>query len=85
MVAIGKFLIIKPIAEETVKKSGLMIPESLAKDIRYLKASVVSKGTDVDVVEDGDIIFYDKIAGHFINYEGESYKVIEERNIVLKV
>lgn len=86
MQAVGNFLIIEHIVKESKKQSGLIIPESLEKDIRYLKAKIVSKGDIVHApVEVGDTIFYDKMSGHVISYEGKDYKVIEDRNIVLKV
>jgi len=83
MKAINKFIVITPISSEALKKSGMLLPESLEKDIRYLKAKVTSIGDEVTKVTDGDIIYYDKFAGHFMDYEGTSYKVIKEENIVI--
>lgn len=86
MKAVGNFLIIEPIVKEAKKDSGLIIPESLEKDIRYLKAKIISKGDVVQApVDEGDIIFYDKHAGHIVRLGVIDYKVIEERNIVLKL
>lgn len=85
MVAIGNYLVIEHLTDDEVTKGGLIIPDSLNKDIRYMKAKVISSGDSVTTVEDGDFIYYDKMAGHNISIDDKKYKVIEERNIVLKV
>ena len=40
-------------------------------------------GNLVEGVKEGDVIFYDKHAGHGIGYNDELYKVIRMRDIVL--
>ncbi len=58
MKAIGRNLVIKKVKEGTTKtKGGLLLAENQKEDIRYVQASVVSVGTDVQGVEEGDNIF----------------------------
>ena len=52
-------------------------------DNRYKKATIVSVGNMVEIVTRGDIVFYDKLAGHDIGYNDELYRVIRMRDIVL--
>jgi len=40
-------------------------------------------GTDVEVVDEGDFIYYDKNAGHKMMLEDEVVTIISERDIVV--
>lgn len=82
MKPIGKYLIIKQIDEQKVTSSGLMIQDD-DLSVRYKRAHVVRVGTDVTVINDGDVIQYDRSAGHTMILEGEVYTVILERDVVL--
>lgn len=82
MKAIGKYLIIKQIDEQKVTSSGLMIQDD-DLNVRYKRAHVVRVGTEVTAIADGDIIQYDRSAGHSMILEGEVYSVILERDVVL--
>lgn len=87
MKAIGNFLVVEPIAKEQKPNiGGLIIPVALENDIRYLKAKVISKGDAVEApVNEGDIIFYDKHAGHKIPLGDIEHKVITQNDIVVKL
>ena len=64
MQAINYYIIIDKIKEAPKKVGGLELTESQNKDVRYLKGEVISVGEQVDVIKPGDIIRYDKHAGH---------------------
>ena len=49
----------------------------------YLKAKVIYDGSLSEVVKDGDIIHYDKHAGHGIDWKDKMYYVISIRDVVL--
>ena len=83
MQAINDYVIVDKIKEEPKKVSGLILTDNTDTDNRYKKANIISVGNEVEVVKKGDIIFYDKHAGHDIGYNDEMYRVILSRDIVL--
>ena len=80
MQAVNDYVIIDIIKEGPKKVGGLILTDETN---RYKKANVISTGNDVPVVNKGDIIYYDAIAGHDIAYNNTMYKVIRARDIVI--
>lgn len=62
---------------------GLELTDKSDSDVRYLKGKVISAGNLVEGVKDGDIVFYDRHAGHGIQYNDILYSVIKVQDIVL--
>lgn len=83
MKPIGKYIIIKTIKEELKTESGLLLSSQDAQSFRYKKAEVVKQGTDVKVINSGDIIYYDGATGHEMLIEDNPYTVILERDVVV--
>ena len=83
MQAINDYVIVDIIKEEPKKVSGLILTDETDDTNRYKKATIVSVGNMVEIVTRGDVIFYDKHAGHDIGYNDELYRVIRMRDIVL--
>ena len=84
MKAIGRNLTISKTKEGTTKtKGGLLLAENQREDIRYVEATVISVGTEVEGVNEKDIIFYDKHAGHKIEIDKKSYRVIKVQDVVV--
>jgi len=83
MKAINSYVIIEDIKEGPKKIGGLILTEELDSDNRYVKAKVVSVGNLVEGIEEKDIIYYDKHAGHNVTYEDKVYKVILSRDVVI--
>tara|TARA_R110000803_G_scaffold137778_2_gene204685 strand:+ start:45 stop:302 length:258 start_codon:yes stop_codon:yes gene_type:complete len=83
MKAINYYLVVDKIKTEQPKVAGLIITEDLDKDNRYSKGKIVSAGNLVEGVGDGDVIYYDKHAGHGIQFEDKLYFVIKVSDIVL--
>ena len=84
MKAIGRNIIINKAKEGTTKtKGGLLLAENQREDIRYIKASVVSVGDEVAGVKTSDSIYYDRHAGHKIEFENNSYHVIKSGDVVV--
>ena len=82
MKAIGKCLIIDKVKEgTTTTKGGLLLAENQREDIRYIKAEVKSVGHEVVGVKEGDLIFYDRHAGHKIE-DKETFFVIRLQDVV---
>ena len=83
MKAVNYYLIIERIKNEENKVGGLILTEETDEDNRYLKAKVISIGNIVEGVNKGDIIYYDKHAGHGIQHKDKFYHVIKQMDVVL--
>lgn len=83
MKPIGKYILIKVIEEEIETSSGLLLSADDANQMRYKKANVIKPGSDVDVINEGDQIYYDKNAGFTMMIGSDSYTVISERDVVV--
>ena len=78
-------MIIENITEELKSNSGLIMTGEDMSSLRYRKSKVVSAGTEVDCVKDGDIIYHDSRAGHKVKLDDKVYGVILEREVVIKM
>ena len=83
MKAINRYIIVDKIKTEPKKVAGLIMTEDTDKDNRYIKAKIISCGKLVDVLKKGDTIYYDKHAGHGIQYKDTLYQVIRDRDVIL--
>ena len=84
MRAIGNNLIIKKIEEPNQStKGGLFLAENQREDIRYIEAVIISVGDEVKELIKNDTIFYDRHAGHKIEIDKKSYRVIKAQDIVV--
>jgi len=83
MQAVNNYIIIDPIKEETTEEEGLLIMDQHVDDIRYLKANVISIGNLTEGIKVGDTIYYDRRAGHGIEYDDNLYQVIKQQDVVL--
>ena len=84
MKAVGNNIVIIPEKVKTDKtKGGLLLAENQREDIRYVEASVVSVGSEVNGVNEGDKIFFDRHAGHIIEIDKNNYHVIKAQDVVI--
>ena len=83
MKAINYYIIIEKIKEAPKKVGGIELTEKQDTDIRYLKANVISVGDKIEGVNEGDIIRYDKHAGHGIEWKDNFYYVITVGDVVI--
>ena len=83
MKAVNHYLIIDMIKEGPKTVGGLIFTDETDEDNRYLKAKVVSIGNLVEGINEGDIIYYDKHAGHGIQHKDKFYGVIKQQDVVL--
>ena len=84
MKAIGKYIVIEPLAFKTQKtKGGLILSEKEKEDVRYRQAKIKSVGTDVKGLKAGNEVYYDKAAGFNIELKEDTYKVIKENDVVI--
>ena len=83
MKAVNNFVIIDKIKQEEKNTSGLIMTEDTNKDVRYLKGKVISVGNLVEGINEKDTVWYDKHAGHGIEFKDKFYFVIKASDIVL--
>lgn len=84
MKAVGNNIVILPkkvTAEKT--KGGLLLMEKDKENIRYKEAVVVAVSDEIKFLQPGMEIYYDKHAGHGIEFEGENYTVIKLQDVVI--
>lgn len=85
MEAINHYLIIEAIKEAPKSIGGLEILDSQNTELRYLKGKILSMGDLVpDKLKVGDIIRYDKHAGHSMPVEDKLLYVIKLGDIICK-
>lgn len=85
MQPIGKYIIIKTIEEEIKTSSGLLLSSEDANQLRYKKGLVIKSGSDVDVIHEKDLIYYDKRAGFTLLIKDEPFTIIQEKDVVVVV
>jgi len=83
MQAVNDYVIIDVVKEGPKKVGGLILTDETDETNRYKKAKIVSIGEMVKMVEVGNNIYYDAIAGHDIDYNDNMYRVIRARDIVI--
>ena len=83
MKAINQYIIVRNIKIEPKKIAGLIMTEKTDLDNRYIKAEIISTGNLVEGINEKDIVYYDKHAGHGIQYEDTLYQVIRSGDVVL--
>jgi len=83
MKAVNNYLVVENIKVEPKKVAGLILTEDIDEDNRYIKANVISAGNLVEGIKNKDVVYYDKHAGHGVQYNDKLYQVIQSRDVVL--
>ena len=83
MKAVNHYIIIDLIKSEPKKVGGLILTDEINEDNRYLKAKVVSVGNLVEGINENDVVYYDRHAGHGIQHKDKFYGVIKQQDVVL--
>jgi len=83
MKAVNYFVVVEKIKEDPKKVGGLELTEDQNHDVRYLKGKVISVGHLAEVLNENDIVYYDKMQGHGIEWKGKLYYVLRLNDIVL--
>tara|TARA_R100000781_G_scaffold53211_2_gene34768 strand:+ start:306 stop:566 length:261 start_codon:yes stop_codon:yes gene_type:complete len=84
MKAIGNNIIIKPEKVKTDKtKGGLLIIEKDREDIRYRRGVIISVSDDIKGLKQDDVIYYDRHAGHGIEFNKDKFTLIKLQDVVV--
>jgi co-chaperonin GroES (HSP10) len=83
MKAVNAYIVVDKIKKPENKVKGLLLTEDLDKDNRYNRGKVISVGNLVKGINNGDIIQYDKHAGHGMEWEEKLYYVVRVNDVVI--
>ena len=83
MKAVNQYIIVEKIKTEQKKVAGLIVTEDKDDDNRYIKAKAISVGNLVEGIKQDDVVYYDKHAGHGVQYKDILYQVIRSGDVVL--
>ncbi len=83
IVPLGKRILIKKIESEEKTKSGIIIPNQ-SKEQPNL-ATVMAVASDVEDVTVKDTVVVSKYAGTEIEYDGNTYTILEAKDILAKI
>ena len=83
MKAVNNYIIVEKIKQGPKKVGGLILTEDVDQDNRYIKANVISVGNLVEGINNKDVVYYDKHAGHGVQYKDILYYVIKSMDVVL--
>lgn len=83
MQAVNYYIVVENIKVEQKKVAGLILTDKTDTENRYIKARILSIGNLVKGVREGDIVCYDRHAGHSIQVKDNVYKVIQVGDVVL--
>lgn len=81
-------VIVKEVEPEKVTKGGLVIPDTATekpnKGVVTSSCSLLNQNNEVtpNPIKEGDVVYYGKYAGTEIEFEGETYKVIDFKDIL---
>ena len=83
MKAIGKNIVIRNIDEEIKTASGLVLSGEDTNQLRYKRGKVITPGTEVKSIQEGDEIYYDRAQSYTMIIHDEQFTIIQERDVVL--
>jgi co-chaperonin GroES (HSP10) len=83
MQPIGKYIVVSDIDEEIKTDGGLLLSAKDAGEFRYKKGRVIKPGTDVGVIKEKDVVYYDKSHSFTMVINNHKYTIIQERDVVI--
>lgn len=85
---LGDRIIVKPVTEEEVTKSGIVLPETVEKEKKE-EGEVVAVGDGEDIkklgVKEGDKVIFGKYSGEEVTLDDVEYKVLKDEDVLAKV
>ena len=79
MKAVGKKILLDPTPIELKTKSGIILQPKIEE--KPNKGTVVSVGSEVSEVKDGDVVFFNKYTPAEIEEDGKKYFILKEEDI----
>jgi len=83
--AVGSYVVVERKKGATRETSiGLEVPTD--RNDRFVEASVISvseSATEALGIQDGDVVLYDRMAGHDVDLKGKTYRVIRATDVAV--
>ena len=83
MKAVNDYIVVDKEKIGPKKIGGLILTEDLDENNRYIKATIISTGNLIEGLKDGDVVYYDKHAGHGIEWNDKLVYVIKVSDVVV--
>jgi len=83
MQPIGKYIAVRDDHSDIKTESGLLLSGEDANQLRYRRAVVIKKGTEVQSIKDGDVVYYDKGSSFTMLIKDEQVTIIREGDVVV--
>jgi len=83
MKAVNYYIIVEKIKEKPTSESGFVLTETQNEDVRFVKGRVESIGDQITGIKENDIVWFDKHAGHGIEFNDNYYLVIKHGDVVI--
>jgi len=83
MKAVNNYIVVQKIKQGPKTVGGLILTEDVDVENRYVKAAAISVGNLVEGINEKDVVYYDKHAGHGVQYKDTLYQVIKSGDVVL--
>jgi co-chaperonin GroES (HSP10) len=83
MKAVNNYIVVQKIKQGPKTVGGLILTEDVDVENRYVKATAISVGNLVEGINEKDVVYYDKHAGHGVQYKDTLYQVIKSGDVVL--
>jgi len=85
---LGDRIIVKPVTEEEVTKSGIVLPDTVEKEKKE-EGEVMAVGDGEKIqklgLKEGDKVIFGKYSGEEVTIEDIEYKVLKEEDVLAKV
>jgi len=85
---LGDRIIVKPVTEEEVTKSGIVLPDTVEKEKKE-EGEVVAVGDGEKItklgLKQGDKVIFGKYSGEEVNIDEVEHKVLKDEDILAKV
>ena len=85
---LGDRIVVKPVTEEEVTKSGIVLPDTIEKEKKE-EGEVIAVGDGEKIkkldLKKGDRVIFGKYSGEEVTLEDIEYKVLKEEDVLAKV
>jgi len=85
---LGDRIIVKPVTEEEVTKSGIVLPDTVEKEKKE-EGEVMAVGDGEKIkklgLKEGDKVIFGKYSGEEVTIEEVEYKVLKEEDVLARV
>ena len=85
---LGDRIIVKPVTEEEVTKSGIVLPDTVEKEKKE-EGEVIAIGDGEKIaklnLKEGDRVIFGKYSGEEVTIDEVEYKVLKEEDVLAKI